>query len=239
MSKNIKFIAKDKYGWEVCEKPFPASQAIPDWWRDLTPFRPSADNPDGKKMIVENGFSNAGPKKCVPMLDAMTSGYIIPLWSDVQVRQIDGKPYITWRVKRDVFSLHGQMAEKVERPDGYSSDVFKFLNTWRVQTPPGYSILVTQPFGYRKTPFHAIPAVIDTDEATLELLPPIWIKEGFEGVIEKGTPMVQITPFRRENWKADFSFMDDNEYTHLEDRNFGSNLVNHYARKVWAKKKYL
>jgi hypothetical protein len=238
LSNKIKFIASDEYGWEVCPKPFPASDAIPDWWRAMPPFQPSINNPDGKKMIIENGSSNASPKKCVPMLDAMTSGYIIPLWADVQVRQVHGKPYITWRVKREVFTLHGAMAEKVERPEGYSSDVLKFLNPWRVETSPGYSILVTQPFGYRKTPLQAIPAVIDSDKSTLELLPPMWIKEGFEGIIEKGTPMVQITPFKRENWKAEYSFMPENHYNYLEDRNFSSNLVNHYARKVWAKKKY-
>jgi hypothetical protein len=242
MTNKIKFIATDEYGWEVCDKPFPASQAIPEWWRAMTPYRPSEENPDGKKIIVRNSSANAGPKKCVPMLDAITSGYIIPLWSDVQVTQVEGNPQISWRVKRNVFELHADTkgpGVEVEKPEGFSDQVFKFINTWRVSTPPGYSILITQPFGYRQSPFHAIPAIIDSDISTLELIPPLWIKEGFEGIIEKGTPLVQVTPFKRENWKAEFSYMKDNEYAYLQDKNFGSNLVNHYARKVWSKKKYL
>ena len=85
MAKTIKFTAKDPYGWEVQPKPFPASQAIPEWWRSVTPYEISPDNPDGKKLIVKNALSNTTFKKCTPMLDALTTGYILPLWSDVQV----------------------------------------------------------------------------------------------------------------------------------------------------------
>jgi hypothetical protein len=66
----------------------------------------------------------------------------------------------------------------------------------------------------------------------------MWIREGFEGIIEKGTPLVQITPFKRDNWESEFSYMNENEYKYLEDRNFNSYLKNHYVRKVWQKKKY-
>jgi hypothetical protein len=104
---NIKFIAKNQYGWEVCDKPFPASEAIPDWWKALPAYTPSEENPNGTKMIIESGHSNAGAKKCIPMLDAITSGYIIPLWADVQARQENGSTKLSWRVSNDVFQVHG------------------------------------------------------------------------------------------------------------------------------------
>ena len=238
MTKNIKFIAKNEYGWNVCEKPFPAFQAIPDWWKNLPAYNSSREDNEEKTLIVKSGNSNAGPKKCVPMLDAITSGYIIPLWADVQVLQEKETINITWRVSEDVFQFHGGHSNMIEKPVGYSSQVFKFLNTWRIVTPPGYSILVTQPFGYRNTPFQAIPAIIDTDKSTTEILPPMWIKEDFEGIIEKGTPLVQIIPFKRDNWESEFSYMNKDQYRYLEDRNFGSYIKNHYTRKVWQKKKY-
>ena len=236
--KNIKFIAKNQYGWEVCDKPFPASEAIPDWWKALPAYTPSEENPNGTKMIIESGHSNAGAKKCIPMLDAITSGYIIPLWADVQARQENGSTKLSWRVSNDVFQVHGVYSSMVDTPLGYDPQVLKFINTWRIVTPPGYSVLITQPFGYRNTPFQAIPAIIDTDTSTTEILPPMWIREGFEGIIEKGTPLVQITPFKRDNWESEFSYMNENEYRYLEDRNFNSYLKNHYVRKVWQKKKY-
>jgi hypothetical protein len=152
MKQIIKFEARDEYGWEVAPRPYPASQAIPEWWRSMTPYYKEPLNPDGKKLIVENRISNAMPKKCVPMLDALTTGYIIPLWSDVQVRLIGNGRRITWRVMEDVFIEHGMGSEMVETMSGYDQQVFKFMNKWRIITPKGYSCLITQPFGYRQTP---------------------------------------------------------------------------------------
>ena len=99
----IEFVALDKHAFKVCSKPFPASQAIPQWWKDASPYVKSERNPDGKKIIVEDRESNASFKKCTPMLDMLSSGYIVPLWSDVQVKIESGFPLITWRVSKNVF----------------------------------------------------------------------------------------------------------------------------------------
>ena len=116
--------------------------------------------------------------------------------------------------------------------------VFKYLNAWMPITPPGYSCLITSPFGHKNLPFQAAPAIIDTDKSRLDLSPPGWIKEGFEGVIEKGTPLIQITPFKRENWNSEFDYYEDYEFTKLQEKTMNSNIVNHYIKKVWSKKNY-
>ena len=239
----INFIARDPAMYEIAPRPFPSAQSLPDWWKSMTPYAKSPDNPDGKRIIVEDYLSNATFKKCVPMLDALTSGYILPLWSDIQVRQVrtdndSFTPFITWRVKKDVFELHGSESHEIKQPEGYSTTVFKYLNPWIPRTPKGYSTLVTQPFGYHANPFYAVPAIVDTDTSTLDILPPMWIKEGFEGIIEKGTPMVQLTPFKRDNWTSEFSHYKEGEINTIQDKNFGSTLVNHYVKNHWAKKKY-
>ena len=238
MKQTIKFEARDEYGWEVADRPYPATQVVPDWWKAMTPYTKTPDNPEGKKLIVSNRLSNAGPKKCVPMLDAITSGYIIPLWADVQVKNEAGNKLITWRTLQQVFLEHGQQAREVETPVGYNEQVFKFMNKWRIITPKGYSCLITAPFGYRQTGVQAIPAVIDTDKSSLEILPPVWFANDFEGILEKGTPMVQVIPFKRSDWKAEYSYLKDGEYEKLEDKNFASTIVNHYMKKVWSKKTY-
>ena len=235
----ITFKATDEYHWEVSPKPFPASQAIPKWWRDMSPYFKTPKNLDGKKFNLENHMSNTTFKKCTPMLDALTSGYIFPLWADVFVEEVEGKTHINWRVKgREVFEIHGATSEDVDTPIGYEGGVFKYLNGWIPQLPTGYSFLVTSPFGYQNLPFKAIPAVIDGDKSKLQILPPVWVKKGFEGVVERGTPMFQITPFRRETWKSDFSFYKDGEYRKIEDKNFGATLINNYIKNHWTKKDY-
>jgi len=229
---NIIFKAINKNDYDTFLKPVPASTLLPSWWREETPYTISPDNPDGKKITLYNREANTSFKKCTPMLDVLSSGYIIQLWSDVLVRQVNGEPQITWRAQRDIFSLHGKPFKDIVTPRGYSDTVFKYGNTWIPITPNGYSVFVTPPPGYNNSPFRAVPAIVDTDKSTIDFTPPMWIKEGFEGVVEKGTPLVQITPFKRENWKSETTFYEDGEFQKVQEKNFNSTIVNHYIKNV-------
>ena len=239
MSKNISFIAKDEYTWEVFPKPFPASSYIPKWWKNESPYQVTPNNPDGHRLIVEEHGTNASFKKCTPMLDALTSGYIIPLWTDVQVRQEKGSARVTWLVEdRDVFQPHLRSSSNIGSPPGYENSVLKYMNAWIPKTPSGYSCLIIPPVGYRDLAFRAIEAVVDTDKSNLELLTPVWVKKGFEGIVEKGTPMVQVIPFKRDDWKSEFSFYKNGEYDRMEDKGFNSTIIGHYLKNIWSKKTY-
>jgi hypothetical protein len=237
MNKII-FKALNKDSYDTSLKPVPASTLVPSWWREETPYVITPDNPDGKKIMLNNKQANTNFKKCTPMLDALTSGYIIPLWTDVLVRQVNGLPEISWRTNRGVFDVHGKPFKDIVTPKGYSDLVFKYGNTWIPITPKGYSIFVYAPLGYNDSPFRAIPAIIDTDKSNIEFAPPMWIKDGFEGIVEKGTPLIQITPFKRENWESETTFYEDNEFEKVQERNFNSNIVNHYIKNIWSKKSY-
>ena len=239
MSKKIIFKAKDQYGWEVQPKPKPATECIPEWWKNMTPYIKSAENPDGNKLIINNRNTNAGPKKCVPMLDAINTGYIVSLFSDVQIKQVNGFANITWKLKSgDVFAMQGPGGNDVQPPTGYTRDVVKYLNTWIPITPPGYSILITTPLGHRDLPFYAIPAVIDSDKSQFELTVPMWVKSGFEGIVEKGTPLFQIIPFKRDAWESEFISYEDGQYDKYYDKKLGSTIINHYIKISWSKKQY-
>lgn len=238
MNKKITFKALSEYDFEIFLKPYPASSNIPDWFKKSPPYFLSDKNPSGSKMVIDGKASNAGFKKCTPMLDAITSGYIIPLWSDVLITQTEHGPEISWRTGRDIFENHSPDARDVKPVTGYSNNVVKYLNTWIPHTPKGYSVLVTAPFGHRDLPFHAVPGIIDSDKSILDLSAPMWIKEGFEGVVEKGTPLLQITPFKRENWESEFGFYGTNEYAAIREKSFNSTLISHYVKNAWSKKSY-
>ena len=232
----IEFIALDKYAFEVCPKPFPASQALPQWWKDASPYIKNEDNLNGKKIIVKDRESNASFKKCTPMLDLLSSGYIVPLWADVQIKIQDESPLITWRVQKNVFELHD--GQEVEIPDGYQKTQFKFLNQWIPKLPKGYSALIIACAGYPNNPFKPIQAIIDYDKTTHPLSPPMYLKNNFEGIIEKGTPMFQIIPFKRNNWKSKFSFLENGQYVINMDRDVKATIVNNYVKNFWEKKSY-
>lgn len=237
--KEITFEALNEFFYEVAPRPYPAKQSIPDWFKNMHPYQKSVENPNGKRLLVRSGSSNATFKKCTPMLDALTSGYIFPLWSDVHVtHEDDVLPLVTWKItKYDVFQLHGENSTEMIPPNGYHSRAYKYLNPWVPILPKGYSYLITQPFGFRDTPFHAIPAIIDND-TTLDVPFPVWVKKGFEGIVEKGTPMVQITPFKRDKWVSNFTHSTDEKRHITMSKGFDSVIKNHYITNFWSKKEY-
>ena len=241
MSKNINFRAKSKTEFEVQPKPYPAVKQLPQWFLNMDPYS-NINNPnfptDGK-LHFRNRSANATFKKCVPLLDGMSAGYIVSLWADVMVEQENGIPLIYWKTHNDVFLKHGESSDHIVPPVGYQNSVYKYLNCWIPQTPKGYSCLIISPLGYGDLPFKVIPAIVDTDRSTLELVFPMWVKEGFEGIVEKGTPMVQIIPFKRDDWSSTFDYYEDGEYRSvIEEKNFNSTMVGHYLKNHHSKKKF-
>ena len=241
MSKNINFRARSKTEFQVSPKPFPAVKKLPQWFLDMDPYS-EVSNPkfptDGK-LHFRDRTANATFKKCTPLLDGLSAGYIVPLFADVMVEQENGFSEIYWKTFHNVFQLHGSSSREMPAPVGYDQRVYKYLNCWIPQTPKGYSCLIISPLGYNDLPFKAIPAVVDTDSSTLELAFPMWIKSGFEGIVEKGTPMIQIIPFKRDDWESTFDYYEDGEYHHvIEERNFNSTMVGHYLKNHHSKKKF-
>lgn len=233
-ANEIKFTYWSKYGYGInAARPRPASAIIPEWFKNMDQY----DDPDG--IQVKNRTSNATAKKCTPMLDSMTSGYIVSLWSDVLVSsQNNFLPEITWKVRENVFSLHGPSSRDIPPPPGYEPVVFKYHSLFTMTVPSGYSVLVVPPLGHHDLPFKAIPAIIDADKPTIDVLFPVWIKSGLEGIVEKGTPIVQIIPFKRESWEASFDFMSEQDFDIHMDNNFNSKIKNHYIRNIWSKKSF-
>jgi hypothetical protein len=65
---------------------------------------------------------------------------------------------------------------------------------------------------------------------------PFFIKEGFSGVIPKGTPFAQLIPVKRENWLGVY------DPAYIPDVFKQGREVNEtkawYKKKIWEKKHY-
>jgi hypothetical protein len=129
IEQKIEFIARTPYAWAVCPKPFPAKNAMPDWWKEMSPYSEfiMGDKVDSTKFVIHNRIGNGTGKKCIPMQDSMASGYVIPLWSDVLVSvDPDTKTRsINWLVTETVFEQHGDESYLVEKYDGYDQPPIK------------------------------------------------------------------------------------------------------------------
>lgn len=176
------------------ESPKPASQFIPNWYKEVESYI------NGKKLPDGNGGGTGTVKRCMPVFDAITAGYIITLPADVYVSQRDEQPYFEWATLGLVQFHPAVQAPNHPNRNGHESYP-KWINPWAIKTPKGYSTLFVQPF-HRESVFTILPGVVDTDEYFAPVNFPFVLNDvKFEGLIPKGTPIAQVIPVKRDTWE--------------------------------------
>lgn len=175
----------------VIAPPVPAKTYIPDWFRRL----PAVD--ESKVSPTDTGLTI---KRCMPFLDAMNTGWIIPLPATVRLKVSNGGRDVEagWDFDRTLVSFHGthQVRGNPREPRAAA----KFHNFWTVVTPPGWSCLFVDPLNRPNGIFEVIAGVVDTDTYRAPVHFPFFpvAADGLH-VVEKGSPMVQVIPFRRDS----------------------------------------
>lgn len=195
--------------------PQPSSSFVPEWYKQMDSYI------DKIKQPLENSTS-ATIKRCMPVFDAITMGYIIPTHLDINVitqegivQHEDGKPEEKINIKGftsimdNPISFHNfQQANKYPNLVEHVP-IAKFENPWIIKTPPGYSTLFLSPI-HQNLPFKILEGVVDTDIYTEAVnFPFILTDPAFEGIIPAGTPLAQIIIFKRDNWKMEFGNEQD------------------------------
>jgi hypothetical protein len=232
MGKIIKFVAQNDHVWNVRPKPYPAAKNMPNWWKDM----PVYSNPENTFTL--NPYPSVTVKRCVPTLDILTSGYYVPLWSDIFVDQQDGFPLIQWTSEVPVLNTwNNQHVSSFKTIDGYSNVFFKNIHGWTIKTPPGWSCMFIHPIAYPDLPFYSISGIVDTDVYDGDINVPFVVKNNFKGIIEKGTPMFQVIPFKREKWNSEFDVKKPNEH-YFDSQKLYSKIQRSYHYLLKDKKIY-
>ncbi len=225
---NIKvtFCATDKNMVDIWPHPKPATRFIPDEYKKLQRFK-------------DNNLHSPTVKTCMPFLDSLTMGYIMPFDQDYLVDPVGDDFSVTPanREKED-FGFHNQtqLPEKWHKVTGANAG--KFINKWLIKTPPGYSCLFIHPMNRLEERFKIIEGVVDTDTYTNVVhFPFILQKRDEQFIIKKGEPMIQIIPFKRESYKMWSGFYM--EKLHSKTLNLmNSKYIDRYKSFFWRKKVY-
>lgn len=228
----ITFQAQSEHVWEVREKPIPAMQMIPNWWKNIPVYT------DGESSLDLRPRANITVKKCSPSIDALGAGYIVTLWSDVIVNQTKDGPFLKWGTVEPVFDVwNKQQSIGYEVPEGFSDLFFKYLHGWTIKTPKGWSCLITHPIAYQNLPFRSINGIVDTDNFDGEINTPVIFKNNFEGLIKAGTPMFQVIPIKRSSWQSNFELKKINKH-YFDVEKIASKALGFYSNIVKEKKQY-
>jgi hypothetical protein len=215
----------------VIPEPYPARKAIPDWFKALPP-------------VLRPGLDQSTLKRCPPFLDALVTGWIIPLAADVEITSNEDASFIeySWKFHRTMIENHTKdqvTTTKCPAPH-HNQPPMKWLNYWAVKCPPGYSLLFTPPLNRPDPRFEVFSGLVDSD-GYFEFVnfPFIWKEPNFHGVIPAGTPIAQVIPVKRSALitEAKVREMSPKELTDLEATRAKLRVhVSHYRDNVWSRK---
>jgi hypothetical protein len=247
--KEIEFSAHEDYFALKEDYPIPTKLNIPEWYKKL-----------------EHTMLNKTIKGCMPFLDTLTSGYLLKMPQDFHVRhnvdnknekgetfkdsfqtyglceyqQMLGAKFINLNSSIDTHSLR-QLEGSPFVEKNKNLPFYKILNPWKIKTPKGYSCLFFPPLNNSDDRFSIISGIVDTDTFPNEINFPIVLNGDkypvLETMIKKGTPYVQIIPFKRDSWKM---MIKPRKQKEIQNSRlfYGLKLLNIYKDKYWNKKSW-
>jgi hypothetical protein len=247
--KVIEFSSHENYFALKEDYPIPVKLNIPGWYKKL-----------------EHTILNKTVKGCMPFLDSLTAGYLLKMPQDFNLRHNVDNKNEKGEIVKDSFQTYGLCeeslllnAKKINLNSGIdihslkqlegspfieknkNLPFYKIINPWKIKTPKGYSCLFVPPLNNSDDRFSVIPAIVDTDTFTNEINFPIIINGDkypvLETTIEKGTPYVQIIPFKRDSWKMSLKPRKQEEVQNSR-LFYGLKLINIYKDKYWNKKSW-
>ena len=181
-----------------------------------------------------NGIITA--KRCLPLVEASSEGYVWQTHTDVEfvVDEIEkgvfqlsmnfpnhvnqfpaidvhgiisnhdnSQAYAKDHGRAEIESLHGKLPFK---------QIYKFTNLFLIKTPKGYSCRFKSLSNLFNLPFQFFEAVVETDHHysminfPFRYTGPLVPHKYF---LKKGTPLIQIIPFKREKWTSSVGIMDE------------------------------
>jgi hypothetical protein len=210
----LKFRCPPEYE-DLLPRPFPAVLGLPDWYK-AAPQKSFNPIPQKDEFTV---------KKCPPFIDAMTYGFLIPLAVDLKVE--DGEFSWDFEVPDGFASAFSRSPIDFHDPSQVTGTplfdddrfIIKFINLWTIEAPAGYSLLFTHPVNRSDLPFTTLTGLVacDTFHDTPVHFPAHWHDADFNGVLPRGTPLVQCLPVKRENWDGDFGTLSAADTARLNE----------------------
>ena len=213
-------------------KPKPAIEYVPQWYKDAASYI------GGKKEPALDGSPVSTVKRCMPVWDMMTAGYIIETPYDIYIRQTPQGPYFQWG---EMSAIAFQDMQQFQNHP-YSRDInyaTRIVHPWAIETPKGWSVIIMEPQHHELGPIEVSSGIVDTDRYPLPFNMFLKLRNpNFEGMIPRGTPFAQVIPFKRETWTSKLGGQKQKDRTLLASRQMKTTFFDRYKKFWWSKKEY-
>lgn len=240
----IVFSAHKDYKDLKLDYPRPSKFYLPEWYKKL--------NHEQMKMSV---------KGCIPFMETLTSGYTLKLPMDYNLifnkKGEDNKAYscvgtavellnfTDIHIERDtnLVSTTRHNGEQIKGSPHFHKmkglDVPKIMNPWIIRTPKGYSCLFVPPLNNpAQDYFTIVPGIVNTDKFDQHINFPIIFNSDkyseIDKVMKRGTPYVQVIPFKRDSWKMTIKAKQT-----MKNYLWPLQFLHNYKDRIWNKIKWI
>ena len=176
-----------------------SSNFLPKWWTNT----PAWQNDNVRESNFTDNINNKGTiRRCPAIPEYMSMGIVVPLWCDVRIEIFDDGGW-KWNSPAQEFSFSshgdsqvGNFVPKHAKP----TLIMKPNCPWRIKTPPGISMLQLPMFWHFNPNFTVAPGVLWSDihhEINQQMM---FHKKGVFN-LQRGTPLAQYIPIRRETFE--------------------------------------
>lgn len=225
------------YGDEWIPKeyyPVPGVKVVPEWYKKMETSH-TKDKTDNRSVRESQTI-----KRCMPILDSITTGYVIKTHTDIYVKCTDGVMGFEWaNDTSDTITFHPAYQvvnyKNLELPHGAP----KLRNPWGIKTPKGYSCLFINPLHRPACGIKILEGIVDTDGYTNSVQFPFLVDEGFIGTIPAGTPIAQVIPFKRQSFRIKFGDIVERKENDNVAKMLRSTWINGYRNRWRQNKDYL
>ena len=223
------------------DPPVRASKAIPEWIKVIP--------------NEHNKFLTA--KRCLPLIEACSDGYVWKTHCDIEFEVAEnekgtylslnfysGINHFAFDQGQPIIGKHGDdqinvdkqpLKEKIRlHGDNPWRQVYKFNNLFVIETPKGYSCRFKSLSNSFNIPIQLFEGVVETDTYYSSINFPFRYtgsRKPHTYLLEKGTPLVQIIPFKREKWQTEYG-LADLDRVHKQQYSLTTVFKNGYRNQV-------
>ena len=258
--KQIEFICHEDYAHTELEKPEPVKAHIPDWYKKLE-HNMKRLTIKGCMPVLDTLTAGYVLKMPQDLFIEFNIDKFHPETGEVMVDKKTGENIKDFKFRYGLCEGDSMLAAKTMNLNGGNAQVhyqhqlegssflkknknfavLKILNPWVIKTPPGYSCLFVPLLNNADDRFEIISGIVDTDKWNLEVNFPFVINgdkyETLTTTIKRGTPYVQVIPFKRDDWEMKFGTTNAKGVF----RNWIGHqlqIIRSYKDRIWSKKSW-
>jgi len=190
----------------------------PDWTKSA--IKDLSERKNKKDFHYDTGrFTHVS--YCPGIFDLFKTGYIVPMWYDVNIKTEKNKPGFSWEVADKNFGALSDMkfidthnekiTDFIPKRKGTSNSIVKINTPWNVIVPEGLKLLCL-PLNYPDHyDYESTTGLLDPSQSSELNVQMNWNVENGERLIKAGTPLMHVIPLSEKTFNFEVRTANDKD----------------------------